>query len=320
MERLTTDEGRARLTRTADLLHITLQAMEPDGRDLGSTGPSRDRPAGRQGRGGDRPRGIRRGTQALPRRPRRRDRPRRPRCGRPGVGPRGRSACRLFPLGGADRTGDRRARRARTPRPARRRDPGCHRRPTPADRGGAPDARSPSRRLLDARSAEDRHRRCDRQAVARAGRPARGRDVRRRGAARQPPRDVRHPHGSGVPARQRRDADADPAVGRPAARGRPGRDHGHELQARVLRRALELPAGGRWHGGRSPWRSSASPAGATGSRRQSSGITRSAKANSAPPAGSGLAQTRPPMARTSRAQTNSPIPAPVVAVAVFGER
>ncbi len=35
MERLTTDEGRARLTRTADLLHITLQAMEPDEKDPG---------------------------------------------------------------------------------------------------------------------------------------------------------------------------------------------------------------------------------------------------------------------------------------------
>lgn len=30
VERLTTDNGRARLTRTADLLHITLEAMEPD--------------------------------------------------------------------------------------------------------------------------------------------------------------------------------------------------------------------------------------------------------------------------------------------------
>jgi len=33
LERLTTDNGRARLTRTADLLHITLEAMELEGKD-----------------------------------------------------------------------------------------------------------------------------------------------------------------------------------------------------------------------------------------------------------------------------------------------
>lgn len=33
LERLTTDNGRARLTRTADMLHITLEAMEPTDED-----------------------------------------------------------------------------------------------------------------------------------------------------------------------------------------------------------------------------------------------------------------------------------------------
>ena len=49
--------------------------------------------------------------------------------------------------------------------------------------------------------------------------------------------------------------------------------------------------------------------------RQSSCMTRRAKPNSAPPLGRPRAQMRPPIARTSRAQTNRPIPAPAVAFA-----
>ena len=46
----------------------------------------------------------------------------------------------------------------------------------------------------------------------------------------------------------------------------------------------------------------------------------SAKPNSAPPAGRGTAQIRPPIAATRRAHTNSPMPAPVAEAAVPGDR
>ena len=54
--------------------------------------------------------------------------------------------------------------------------------------------------------------------------------------------------------------------------------------------------------------------------RRYSSISSSANPNSAPPSGRGAAQIRPPIAATSRAHTNSPIPAPLAAPAVPGDR
>lgn len=55
-------------------------------------------------------------------------------------------------------------------------------------------------------------------------------------------------------------------------------------------------------------------------RDQSSCIIPRAKPTSAPPAGRGRAQIRPPIALTRRAHTNRPMPAPAVVTAVLGER
>ena len=158
-------------------------------------------------------------------------------------------------------------------------------------------------------------------AVARPDRPPGTGHRSRREPARPVARHVRHPHGPGGPGRQRRDEGPHPAVGRPAAVRGPGRDHGDELQAAVLRRGQQLLAGRRGDGHLWASRWSSRRAGGAGSRpRPYSSSSARANPNSAPPPSRGSAQIRPPIAAISRAHTNRPIPAPPAEPAVPGER